>query len=610
MDKHSKGKSNRLIDERSPYLLQHAYNPVDWYPWGPEAFNRAAEGDKPVFLSVGYSTCHWCHVMERESFEDSEVAELMNDAFISIKVDREERPDIDGVYMQVCQMMTGSGGWPLTIIMTSEKEPFFAATYIPKSSRHGMTGMLELIPQINELWETGRYSLVSRGTEMVETLRRSAIVGGRVNLGSGTLQGAYERLSKWFDERYGGFSWVPKFPTPHNFLFLLRYWRRTGEERALMMVEKTLQAMRMGGIYDQVGFGFHRYSTDARWLVPHFEKMLYDQALMLTVYTEAYQATGNRFYRGVAEEIIEYVLRDMTSPEGGFYTAEDAESDGEEGKFYLWSIKEMKDILGPEEMELAISVYNVKEKGNFRERSAMEKTAGNILHMTKPLEEYASRMELPLEELEARLERARRRVLEVREDRVRPFLDDKILTGWNDLMVAALAKASRALGEAGYAEPALKAIDFIMDKLYRDGRLLRRYRDGEAAISGFIDDYAFLIWGVLELYETTSQASFLDTALELNDVALEHFWDEEDGGFYFTADDSEEVLLRRKEVYDGAKPSGNSVAALNLFRLGRITKEQMLEERASVLLRTFSEQVSASPTSHIFLLTALDLLLT
>jgi uncharacterized protein YyaL (SSP411 family) len=300
----------------------------------------------------------------------------------------------------------------------------------------------------------------------------------------------------------------------------------------------------------------------------------------------------------------------MTSPEGGFYTAEDAESDGEEGKFYLWSIKEMKDILGPEEMELTISVYNVKEKGNFRERSAMEKTAGNILHMTKPLEEYASRMELPLEELEARLERARRRVLEVREDRVRPFLDDKILTGWNGLMVAALAKASRALGEAGYAEPALKAIDFIMDKLYRDGRLLRRYRDGEAAISGFIDDYAFLIWGVLELYETTSQASFLDTALELNDVALEHFWDEEDGGFYFTADDSEEVLLRRKEVYDGAKPSGNSVAALNLFRLGRITKEQMLEERASVLLRTFSEQVSASPTSHIFLLTALDLLLT
>lgn len=599
-------KPNRLIHEKSPYLLQHAYNPVDWYPWEPEAFERAAREDKPVFLSVGYSTCHWCHVMERESFEDPEVAEIMNDTFISIKVDREERPDIDGFYMQACQMMTGSGGWPLTIIMTSEKQPFFAATYIPKHSRRGLTGLMEFIPRIKRLWETDRHGLISTSVGIIEAMKSSIPVFDGEKLGLKTLRRAYGQLSSRFDKRHGGFSWVPKFPIPHNLLFLLRHWRRTGEERALKMVEMTLQAMRRGGIYDHIGFGFHRYSTDERWLVPHFEKMLYDQALLLMAYAEAYQATGNRFYRRVTEEVIDYVLRDMASPEGGFYTAEDAESEGEEGRFYLWSMQEMRENLSPEEAELAISVFNVKEVGNFRERSTMGKGQLNILHIATPLTDQAVRLGIPFEDLEAHLEAVRWKLFRVRESRVRPFRDDKVLTSWNGLMVAALAKASRALGKAKYAEAARRAVAFIMDRLLRNGRLLHRYRDGESAIPGFLDDYAFLIWGLLELYETEFDAQLLRVALELNGMLLKHFWDPEEGGFFITADDGEHLPVRRKEVYDGALPSGNSVAMFILLKLASITGNMDLKERVKSLERTFSSPVSVIPSAYTQLLTALE----
>ncbi len=598
---------NRLISEPSPYLQQHAGNPVDWYPWGEAAFTRARQENKPIFLSIGYSTCHWCHVMAHESFQDSEIARLMNETFISIKVDREERPDIDGVYMAVCQMATGSGGWPLTIIMTPDKEPFFAATYIPKETRFGNIGMLELIPRVKELWSTRQSEVLESAGQLKTALQQNSATTPGKELVEADLNDTYRQLRERFDERNGGFGGAPKFPTPHHLLFLLRYWKRTGDKHALFMVEKTLQAMRLGGIYDHIGFGFHRYSTDSRWLVPHFEKMLYDQALLATAYTEAYQATGKETYSRTAHEIFSYVLRDMQSSEGGFFSAEDADSEGQEGKFYLWPLSEIREVLAPEDTNIAIKVFNLTEGGNFTGEVTGRENGDNIPHLTKPAEKLAAGLNMPLAYFQQRMETIRETLFAHREKRIHPQRDDKILTDWNGLMIAALAQGARALDERRYAEAARHAADFIIKNLRTpDGRLLHRYSRGHAAVRANLDDYSFMIYGLLELYETTFEVDYLKIAIDLNRILIEHFWDDVNGGFYFTADDAESFLVRQKQIYDGAVPSGNSVAMLNLLRLARITANTELEQKAAGIGAAFSQTVRQQQSGHTQLMVALD----
>jgi len=604
------GHKNKLVHEKSPYLLQHAENPVDWYPWGQEAFDRAKKEDKPVFLSIGYSTCHWCHVMAHESFEDQEIATMMNDAFISVKVDREERPDIDDVYMSVCQAMTGSGGWPLTIIMTSEGKPFFAATYIPKETRFGLTGMRELIPHIEELWRTKRGEVDTYVGEFLSALRESSLRPPSGDIPASTIQFAYEDLAYIFDEVHGGFGSAPKFPTPHNLLFLLRYWKRTRTGKPLKMVERTLQAMRLGGIYDHIGFGFHRYSTDDKWLVPHFEKMLYDQALLALGYVEAYQATENTEYSRTADEIFTFVLREMTSHEGGFYTALDADSEGEEGKFYLWSQDEIESVLTEEDTELACKVFNIRMGGNFTDEGTRKRIGKNILHMERTVPEIASELRIPTEPLRDRIESIRQQLYECRETRVHPRRDDKILTDWNGLMIASLAKGARVLDKPAYAEAAGRAVDFILETMRDDEEmLLHRYREKEAAVPALLDDYALLIWGLLELYETTFEVRYLESALDFLEHSLRHFWDAKDGGFFSTADYAESLILRRKESYDGALPSGNSAMMMNLVFLGHLVGRPTYLDVASRIGRVFSKAVDLSPATHTHLLSALDLAL-
>ncbi|MFQ6114663.1 MAG: thioredoxin domain-containing protein [bacterium] len=598
---------NRLVFEKSPYLLQHAGNPVDWYPWGDEAFEKAQKEDKPIFLSIGYSTCHWCHVMEQESFEDREVARLMNATFVCIKVDREERPDIDNIYMAVCQAMTGSGGWPLTIIMTPDKKPFFAGTYFPKESRFQRIGMLDLVPRVAEIWKTQRQKVLESADQITNFLQNHMVNAPGEALGESELTGAYQQLASRFDETYGGFGSAPKFPSPHNFTFLLRYWHRTGDTEALHMVEQTLQAMCRGGIFDHVGFGFHRYSTDSRWLLPHFEKMLYDQAMLAMAYIETYQATGHEEYAQTAHEIFAYVLRDMTSPEGGFYSAEDADSEGEEGKFYLWMPEEINKILGPEEGKWVVKMFNVEPGGNFREQSTGEKTGTSILHLKKSMAELAEESGISEDKLRERWQRARQKLFAVREKRIHPHKDDKILTDWNGLMIAALAKGGRALREPKYAEAARRAADFILTNLRdKHGRLLKRYRQGEAGLPAHLDDYAFLVWGLLELYETSFEVDYLQKAMDLNNRMLTNFWDEKNGGLFFSADSLTELLVRTKEIYDGAIPSGNSVAALNLLRLGRITANEEFEKKAAAIGQAFTNQVKRAPIGYTQLMNAID----
>ena len=599
--------ANRLAKEKSPYLLQHADNPVDWYPWGLEAFQKAALENRPIFLSIGYSTCHWCHVMAHESFQNSQVASLLNSTFISIKVDREERPDIDMLYMSICQMMTGSGGWPLTIIMTPEKEPFFSGTYIPRETRFGRQGMLELIPSIKEIWETRKGEVMNSADQITAALQNSALQEPGEELDEAILHLAYEHLKDRFDEKYGGFGMTPKFPTPHNLLFLLRHWKRTKDAEPLAMVEKTLQAMRRGGIYDQIGFGFHRYSTDRHWLVPHFEKMLYDQALLATAYLETFQATMKEEYARTAREIFTYVLRDMTADDGGFYSAEDADSEGKEGKFYLWTYRNLKQELTPEETEFAFKVYNVQENGNFSEAISADNEGENILHLGKSISESASEFNMTMPEFRKRLESIRRKLFVSRNNRVYPGKDRKILTDWNGLMIAALAMGARALDEPSYADTAKRAVAFSLNNMgSSQGQLRHRYCDGEYAVTANLDDYAFFIQGLLELYETTFDVDYLKNALKLNEYMLKHFWDDKNGGFFFTSDEGENLLVRQKEIYDGAIPSGNSIAMLNLLRLGRMTANSELEQKASEIGRAFFNNIGKSPAEYTQLMIAVD----
>jgi hypothetical protein len=600
-------RQNRLAHSKSPYLLQHADNPVDWYPWSPEAFAKAKEEDKPIFLSIGYATCHWCHVMEHESFENPLVAALMNEAFINIKVDREERPDIDQVYMTVCQMLTGSGGWPLTIIMSPDKEPFYAATYLPPESRYGRIGMLDLVPRVSKLWQTDRDSIRGTSAQILAALEKSEGRTGRGSLEPSTIEAAFTQFSGRFDPVNGGFGSAPKFPSPHTLVFLTRYWRQTGNQQALAMVSKTLEEMRLGGVYDQIGFGFHRYSTDTEWLVPHFEKMLYDQAMLVYAYTEAWLATSNPVFERTVREVATYVQRDMISPEGGFYSAEDADSEGEEGLFYLWSTAEMNENLGKEDAAFAAEVWNLSEVGNYDDEATGVLTGRNIPHLSHSHEEVANSLKMESEDFESRLESIRSRLFEEREKRVHPLKDDKVLADWNGLMAGALAFAGRVFSEPSWTDAARRASDFVLTEMRtKDGRLLHRYRDGDASIPAFLDDYVFMTTALLELYDATFEPIHLQRALELQEQTTRLFWDAEHGGFFFTAKDNEELLVRQKEVYDGAIPSGNSLAADNSVRLARLTSNTEYLEVAEKVFAVFSAEAQQLPSAHSQLLAALQ----
>jgi len=586
--------TNSLIKEKSPYLLQHAHNPVNWYPWGDDAFRRAIAERKPIFLSIGYSTCHWCHVMARESFENPEIADILNREFVAVKVDREERPDIDAIYMRVCQMMTGSGGWPLTIIMTPEGEPFFAGTYFPPDDRGGAPGLRTILERIALLWKNDPDGIAETARKVVEALKEKS---SSYQIKLETVDMAYEYLRRNFDRKNGGFGSQQKFPTSHNIHFLLTYHLRRGDGEALEMVRLTLERMRYGGIYDQLGYGFHRYAVEPTWTIPHFEKMLYDQALTMTAYLEAFQVTGEELHRRTALEISEYVRRDLQSPEGAFYSAVDAESGGVEGGYYLWRASEIREALG-DDADIVMRYFNVLEDGNFRGEVRGE----NILHVDSP-EGVAEEFNLTLDELNERIEEARRVLLTRRLERQAPAVDDKILTDWNGLMIGALARCSKVLDHDESLRAAEGCLEFIEDKMMSHGMLLHRYRDGEAAINGKLDDYAFLIWGLLEMYDATLREGYIRKALELTETLRDNFRDS-DGGFYLT--DDPDVIVRPKESVDGAIPSGNSVHMQNLLRLGGILEDDELIAEARGILGAFARRAESSPGAHTFLLSSAE----
>jgi uncharacterized protein YyaL (SSP411 family) len=599
--------TNQLIHEKSPYLLQHAHNPVEWHAWSDEAFELAVTQNKPVFLSIGYATCHWCHVMEKESFEDVEAARHLNNTFICIKVDREERPDIDAVYMAACQMLTGSGGWPLNLLLTPDKKPFFAATYIPKNSRFGRMGLIELCQQVNTLWATQIDKVQASAAGIASALPRAFNFSAANEPTESLLDHAYNLIWQSYDSRFGGFEKAPKFPTPHRLLFLLRCHHRTGDARALKMVEKTLTAMRLGGIWDHVGFGFHRYATDPQWLLPHFEKMLYDQALIAQAYLETYQITKNPFYARTAVDIFTYVLRDMTSAEGAFFSAEDADSEGEEGKFYVWTKAEFQKVLRAEQTKEWEKILNLSPDGNFSDEATGQKTGANILHLDKTLNQWAGELGLNADEVSGQWETIREKLFKAREKRIHPLKDDKILMDWNGLMIAALALGARILNKPEYGRAAEKSAQFILTQMQKnDGRIFHRFRDGELAIEAQAADYAFFIKGLLNLYQATFNLTYAEEAAALQERMLKDFWDHDNGGFYSTANTSEALPVRPKELYDGAIPSANSVSLLNLLWLSRLTGDPKWDIKAHEQLRAFAGTVKSQPIAFTYFLLGVD----
>lgn len=607
--------TNRLIHEKSPYLLQHAHNPVDWYPWGEEAFKKARAEDKPIFLSVGYSTCHWCHVMEGESYSNPEIAKIMNENFVPIKVDREERPDVDNVYMQAVMAMTGSGGWPMNVFLTPDLKPFYGGTYFPPEDRWGTPGLTTVLKEIADKWKSDRDSILRSSQELTQAIQAKA--QGKSNathsLDEKTLKKGYEQFSSSFDSKYGGFGSGMKFPRSHSVSFLLRYWKKIKDTKALGMVEKTLQEMARGGVYDHIGGGFHRYSTDPQWRVPHFEKMLYDQAILARTYLEAYQATGKEEYAKVAREIFDYVLRDMTDSGGAFYSAEDADSldpdsfKKREGAFYLWSKEEIVENLGKENADIFSYAFGVQSGGNAPQDPQGEFKNKNILYLAHDLKETAQKFRRTPVEIESILKNSKAKLFTIRSKRPRPSLDDKVLTDWNGLMISSLAFGSRVLDEPRYRDAAQKAADFIIRNMKRsDSRLMHRFRSKDVTITGFIDDYAFFSEGLLDLYEATFDPRYLEEAKSLSGEMHELFWDDSGDGFFFTGKDGEELISRTKEFYDGAVPSGNSVAALVLLRLGRLTMDNQFETWARQALDAFSSQISQVPAEYPQMLIALD----
>lgn len=581
---------NRLINEKSPYLLQHAYNPVDWYPWGDEAFTKAEVENKPVFLSIGYSTCHWCHVMEMESFEDPEIAQMMNETFVNIKVDREERPDIDSIYMKVCQMATGSGGWPLTIIMLPDRTPFFAGTYFPKESRYGRPGMRDLCQRIDFIWQNNKEGILQSARNVMLNLN-SEENPNEGDIDIEIFNKAFNELAFSYDQSFGGFGSKPKFPMPHYLSFLLRFWKESKKGESIKMVEKTLIKMRSGGIYDQIGFGFHRYSTDQTWLVPHFEKMLYDQALLVIAYAEAYQATGGEIYKKTVEEIIEYVARELTDYEGAFYSAQDADSEGVEGKYYLWDCDEIKDLLGEVNSSMFNKTFSIKNDGNFNSEFEPEHVRKNIPHLNP------DRDNLIKDIFDSEI--SRKLLLDFRGKRIPPHKDDKILTDWNGLMIAALSIAGKALSRKDYIDMAAKCVDFILGKMTIDDiRLFHRYREGDAAIEGMLDDYAFFIWGLIELFEATTDIKYLKKSIGLAEIVIEDFEDKDNGGFYLTPANTKDLITRPKELYDGAIPSGNSVMLMNLCRLSMLSSLDKFRKSAENTIIAFADRVNEHPSAY------------
>jgi len=580
---------NGLIHEKSPYLLQHAYNPVNWYPWGSAAFEKAKAEDKPIFLSIGYSTCHWCHVMAHESFEDNEVADLLNKHFISIKVDREERPDIDAIYMATCQALTGQGGWPLTIFMTPEQKPFYAGTYYPKHSRYNLPGILDLLMTVSEKWSTNKKDLLISGEEISNILKQQNVSDKKGELSKNVIEKAAQSFKQTFDPQYGGFGTAPKFPTPHNLMFLMRYYAITKDAPILQIVEKTLIQMYKGGIFDHIGYGFSRYSTDKLWLVPHFEKMLYDNALLTMTYLEAFQITGKEIYKIVAEKIMEYVTRELTNPEGGFYCAQDADSEGVEGKYYVFGSDEIISILGEEDGKYFNSYFDITSGGNFEGKS--------IPNLIKNAD---------FDKINDRINKLSAKVFDYRKNRTKLHKDDKCLTSWNALMIAAFSKAYKILGDEKYYLAAKRAALFIDNKLTDlNGNLYVRYKDGETYGEGLLDDYSFYIWAQIELYEATFEINFLEKAIYLNKNLVSNFWDTESGGFYLNGQNSEQLIFRPKELYDGAIPSGNSVTAYNLIKLARLTGSTELEDLANRQLKFISGNIYDYPAGYSFYMQAL-----
>lgn len=605
------GRHNRLIHESSPYLLQHADNPVDWYPWGDEAFRRAEELDRPIFLSVGYSTCHWCHVMEHESFEDARIAELLNAGFVAIKVDREERPDVDAIYMRATQLLTGRGGWPNSVFLLPDGRPFFAGTYFPPEDYMGMPGFATVLTRVSELWNSRRDDVVAQAEQVTESLRRLAAGPAEqapASLSRDLIDAAVQTLRREADMRHGGFGGPPKFP-PHGALALLLHEHaRTGETALLEPVVVTLDAMAAGGIRDHLGGGFHRYATDGRWFLPHFEKMLYDNAQLARAYAEAYAATHDDRYARVARQTLDFCLREMRDEGGGFYSAYDADSEGVEGKFYLWTRPELADVLGEADAELFGRAYGVEPGGNYRPEHGEGPGGQNILHLPRPIEQTAKVEGIAPQQLQRQLAAMREKLLAARAGRVRPGLDDKVLTSWNALMIGALARASAVLDEPAYARAAAESAEFVLAGLRRDGRLLRSWRDGQAKLGGYLDDYAFLIDALLDLHQATAQTRWLDEARALAEQMVERFA-APGGGFYFTADDHEAMLLRTKDPFDHALPSGNGKAARALVRLAEQTGEARWLDLAGQTLNAFVQHMKQAPQGAESLLLAASMYL-
>ena len=602
--------TNRLIHETSPYLRQHAGNPVDWHPWGEEALRKARDLDRPIFLSIGYSACHWCHVMEHESFEDAEIAKLLNDHFISIKVDREERPDLDQIYMTAVHLMTRHGGWPMSVFLTPALQPFYGGTYFPPADRHGLPSFRRVLTAIIDAWKNRRSELESQAKDLTGHVQQSMLIEKAsspaaseqpdCSLDANLLRRAGQSLRHSFDPTYGGFGGAPKFPHPMDLRLLLRLWKRFGDDDALGIVTTTLDHMARGGIYDHLGGSFHRYSTDARWLVPHFEKMLYDNALLTVAYLEVFQVTGNPFYREIVEQTLGYVEREMTSPEGPFYSTQDADSEGVEGKFFVWSRAEIERILGTEEAELFCSVYDVTAEGNWEEH--------NILHRDRTDEQEARLLRIPVDELRRRLNESRQRLFKEREKRVKPGLDDKVLTSWNALMISAFATAAQVFDRPEYADHAKPAADYLLARMRQpDGRLYRTTRPGgRPALNGYLEDYAYLIDALVTLYEATFEPRWIIAARELTDVMFDQFWDAAEGGFFYTGKDHEQLIARGKDPHDNATPSGNGVAVTALLRLGTLTSDRRILDAAERTMQLFGGLMAQLPMAAGQMLIGLD----
>jgi len=588
---------NKLFGENSPYLLQHASNPVNWYPWGEEAFSLAKEKDLPVFLSIGYSTCHWCHVMEKESFEDEEVATILNKSFISIKVDREQRPDLDSIYMAVCQMMTKRGGWPLTVILTPDKIPFFAGTYFPKTSTKGSVGLCEFLPKVKEVWDKNRKDILVSCDSIFKSLKEVAnpnVPDSFVE--KEDLKEIFESIKDFYDEKYGGFGEAPKFPSPQNLIFLSKFYKLFKQKDSLRMVEQTLTMMRLGGIFDHVGFGFHRYSTDVKWLVPHFEKMLYDQAMIMEALVESYGLSEKELFKNTVEEIYLYVKEVLKSEEGGFFSAEDADSEGEEGAFYTWELEEIESILTKDEAAFFQHLFSLESDGNFNEEVTNKRNGKNIIYLKDELETFSSIFSIDHQSILEESNRIKKKIKLVRDKRVRPSLDDKVLTDWNSLMISSLSKASVVFRRDDYLALAIESFEFIKKKMVqKDYSLLHCYRNDDASIDGLVDDYAFFTKACVDLYEATLDVSVLALGRKVCDKMIELFWDNEKGSFYATPESSMDVIVRQKNLLDGAIPSGNSVALFGLAKVGGYCNDLVVLSNARKLSLQLGEMAKKFP---------------